>query len=677
MKRTEAEKKIHKLVSELNHHNYLYYVKNDPDISDYDFDQLLKELESLENEFPELILPISPTQKVGKDITKEFTQTKHLYPMLSLDNTYSEEEIVEFDNRVQKILERKVDYVCELKFDGISISITYVDGVFTKAVTRGDGVIGDDVTANVKTIRSLPLKLMGTNHPHNLEIRGEIYYPHAGFEKLNDEKLKKGEKPFANPRNAASGTVKTQDSSIVAKRPLALFSYYLMSSEKKLNSQSENLELLKSWGLPVSDSSCLCKDIKEIMDFIHLWDQKRSMLPFDIDGIVLKVNNVEDQEELGFTSKYPRWAISYKFKAERKSTELVSIQYQVGRTGAITPVANLMPVFLAGTTVKRASLHNADVINELDLHAHDHVFIEKGGEIIPKIVGVDKSKREENSAKIEFTKICPECKSNLIRKEGEAAYYCPNEKECPPQIKGRIEHFISKKALNINSLGEGKIDLLFNNNLVKTPADLYKLKYEDLIGLEKKVDSGKKVSLKEKSVNNILKGVEDSKTISFAKVLFGLGIRFVGETVAKKLVKHFKTIDNIITAQYEDIITVDEIGEKIANSLIQWCSDKENILLIDNLRPYVQFEDTTEQEKESNSPINQKTFVISGTFDLSRDLIKQKIEENGGKISSSISKKTDYLVAGEKIGPSKLKKAEDLKTKIISLEALKEIIKFD
>lgn len=676
MKKDSAQLRIQELTDELNRHTHLYYVENNPEISDYDFDQMLKELEKLEAEYPEFISPNSPSQKVGGDITKEFQQVEHKFPMLSLDNTYSEEDISNFHNRIVRTLQHEPTYTCELKFDGISISITYEKGIFKQAVTRGDGSKGDDVTANVKTIKNLPLQLKGNDYPDLIEVRGEIYYPLSAFQKLNEEKVRLNEKPFANPRNAAAGTVKMQDSAVVAKRPLALFTYYLMGNDLPY-SQNESLEALKSWGLPTSKESKVCRGVEDIMNYIHYWDTKRKELPYDIDGIVIKVNDREEQKILGMTAKSPRWAISYKFKAEKALTTLESISFQVGRTGAVTPVANLAGVFLAGTTIRRASLHNADIIKELDLHIGDQVFIEKGGEIIPKIVGVDVSARKENAEKVKFCTECPECGTTLIRQEGEAAYYCPNALHCPPQIKGRLEHFISRKALNINSLGEGKIELLFDKGLVRNPSDLYQLTYDQLIGLEKVTETDGKtrtISLKEKSVEKILSGIKDSEQADFPLVLFGLGIRHVGQTVAKKLAKHFKNIDNLQKASFDELILIDEIGEKIAQSIISWFAEEQNQEELCILKQYLQFEMPEVEESSASIALEGKSFVISGKFDLSRDYIKSQIEANGGKMLSGVSKKTDYLVAGEKIGPSKLKKAEDFGVKIISYEELLELM---
>lgn len=680
MTKEEAFKRISFLSTEIEKHNHNYYVLSLPSIDDYEFDMLLEELIKLEKQFPELLSEHSPSQRIGGSITKNFTQVKHIYPMLSLGNTYSEQEIIDFDKRIRKIIEHPFEYVCELKFDGIAIGLTYTKGILVKAVTRGDGVQGDDVTANVKTIRSIPLKLNG-NFPDNFEIRGEIFYPHQGFSDLNEERLANNEQAFANPRNAASGTLKTQDSFEVAKRPLDCFLYILHGENLPYKNHFDNLQQAKKWGFKISEHIKPCKSIEDILEFIHEWDGKRKTLPFDIDGIVIKVNASTDQEILGFTAKSPRWAISYKFKAERASTLLNSISYQVGRTGSITPVANLEPVLLAGTTVKRASLHNSDIIIKLDVREGDTVFVEKGGEIIPKIVGVDLTKRKADSFIVKYIEYCPECLTPLIRKDGEANHYCPNEYSCPPQIKGRIEHFISRKAMNIDSLGEGKIELLFDKNLVKDAADLYRLEYQNLIGLEKTlpgldVKKERKLSFKEKTVENILKGIGESKSIGFERVLFAIGIRYVGETVAKKLASHFKTMEKLILADFEELISVDEIGDKIAQSIIDFFSHDRNIEFVKKLHLSGLQLQLQESEIENLSDILVgKSFVVSGVFqNHSRDQIKNLIEKHGGKNVSSISKKTNFVLAGDNMGPSKLAKAEKLNVPIISETEFEEMI---
>ncbi len=672
MNREEAQKRIRELSHEIEQHNYSYYVLSQPSISDYDFDMLLEELNRLETEFPEFLSPHSPSQKVGGSVTKEFKQVKHKYPMLSLGNTYSEEEIREFDKRTRKTIEHKFQYVCELKFDGVAIGLIYKNGILERAVTRGDGMQGDDVTANAKTIRSIPLHLNGT-YPEEFEIRGEIFYPHQGFYKLNQEREEKGEQAFANPRNAASGTLKMQDSGEVAKRPLDCFLYILYGENLPHQSHYQNLQQAKKWGFKISDHIKLCNNVDEIFAFINEWEERRKTLPFDIDGIVIKIDSLTDQEMLGFTAKSPRWAIAYKFKAEQALTKLNSISYQVGRTGSITPVANLEPVLLAGTTVKRASLHNSDIIKNLDIHIGDFVFVEKGGEIIPKITGVDKTQRSDDLLPVEFIQNCPECGTPLIRKEGEANHYCPNEYNCPPQIKGRVEHFISRKAMDIDSLGEGKIELLFDKKLIADAADLYSLRYQDLFGLEKVLPSSdgqkdRKLSFKEKTVENILKGLEESKKVGFERVLYAIGIRYVGETVAKKLAAHFKSIDKLMDASFEELIAVDEIGDKIAQSILDYFAELQNMMFIEKLRKYgLQLEYQETESQVLSDKLAGKSFVVSGVFaNYSRDEIKVLIEKHGGKNVGSISKKTDYVLAGENMGPSKLAKAESLGIPVIS-----------
>ena len=667
----EARQRIVQLSAELNEHSYRYYQLANPIISDYDFDQLLKELEALEKAYPEFISPNSPTQRVGGEITKEFSTVFHKYPMLSLENTYSEAELREFDNRVARLLQEPYEYVCELKIDGVSISLIYNNGILNKAITRGDGVRGDDVTANVKTISSIPVRLESGNFPGEFEVRGEIFMPSAGFVKMNQQREDEGDAPFANPRNATAGTLKIQDSALVARRPLDAYVYYLLSDQATGLTHYERLNMLKSWGFKVSDVRARCSRINDVLGFIHDVGESRAELGFDIDGVVIKVNSIEQQEKLGFTAKSPRWAISYKYKAEQACTRLMSVDYQVGRTGAVTPVANLEPVFLAGTTVKRATLHNADVMASLDIRIGDFVFIEKGGEIIPKIIAVDYSQRAADSEEIKFIQFCPECNTPLIRNEGEAAWYCPNDAGCPPQIKGRLVHFISRKAMNIDSLGEGKIEVLYENGLVNNLADLYDLSYDKLIDIEKVISSDdkkdKKIGFREKSVSNILAGIEKSKEVGFEKVLFALGIRFVGETVAKKLASHYRSIDKLMAAGSDELINVDEIGEKIAGSVVGYFSNPENLALIDRLKQSgLQFELTDSGTKQSNL-LDGKTFVVSGVFSVyTRDGLKTAIEANGGKISSSVSSKTDYIVAGENMGPEKRRKAEQFGVAVIS-----------
>lgn len=667
-----AKLRVEQLVDQLNIHNYNYYVLDKPVISDYDFDVLLKELSDLENQYPQLLVAHSPTQRVGGDIIKSFVQVKHKSPMLSLANTYSEEELKDFDNRIRKLLPNlDFDYVCELKYDGVAIGLTYVNGELQQAVTRGDGIQGDDVTANVRTIKSIPLKLKG-EYPDEFEIRGEIILPHAGFEKMNAERLEMGEDAFANPRNAASGSLKMQDSKEVARRPLDCFLYFLLGDNLPFSSHYENLIKAREWGFKIPNYIVKCNRIEDVFDFINFWDEARKDLPFDIDGIVIKVNDYNLWQELGFTAKSPRWAISYKFKAERVATTLLSVDFQVGRTGAVTPVANLKPVQLAGTVVKRASLHNSDFISNMDIRLGDTVFVEKGGEIIPKIVGVDESKRGNEMFPFSFIENCPECGSKLFRKDGESAYYCLNENECPPQIKGKLHHFIHRKAMNIDSLGEGKIEVLFDNKLVKNIADLYDLDYQNLIGLEKTLisDEGKSktISFRQKTVENILKGIEASKNIGFERLLFALGIRFVGETVAKKLAFHYKNIDNLMMATYDDLITVDEIGDKIAESLLAHFKEPKNIEIIERLKAKaLQFEMPENTGANLSNKLQGASFVVSGVFEkYSRDEIKKLIELNGGKNVGSISSKTNYVLAGDKMGPEKRKKAEELNIPIIT-----------
>ncbi|NWJ50858.1 MAG: NAD-dependent DNA ligase LigA [Bacteroidetes bacterium] len=672
--------KIEKLTKEINEHNYNYYTLSKPVISDYDFDFLLKELEELEKQYPQFEDPLSPTKRVGGDITKSFNQIEHKYPMLSLGNTYSFDEIKDFDNRVRKVIGDDIQYVCELKYDGVAIGLTYINGRLVTAVTRGDGTKGDDVTANIKTIKSIPLVLKGSDYPEEFEIRGEIILPHSSFNKLNEERLDIGDEPFANPRNAASGSLKLQDSSEVAKRNLDCYLYYIPSENVSFKNHLQNLERAREWGFKVPSYLEIAHSVEDIFRFINFWDIERDNLPFDIDGVVIKVNDYNQQRDLGFTAKSPRWAIAYKFKAERVCTRLLSVSYQVGRTGAVTPVANLQPVLLAGTTVKRASLHNADIIEGLDLKLGDWVYVEKGGEIIPKIVGVDTSKRELFMETIIFPTSCPICQTSLVRKEGESAHYCPNEKSCPPQIKGKLEHFISRKAMNIDSLGEGKVEILFDNKLVLSPADLYKLNTDTILGIEKiyqnEEGKNKKLSFKEKTVENILSGIRNSKSVPFARVLFALGIRYVGETIAKKLAKHFKNIDALKTATFEELVEAEEIGEKIAESLILWFKDDCNLELISQLKEAgLQFEIVESDQSTTSDILKGKSIVVSGTFKIfRRKEIESFVELNGAKLVKSISQKTDFVVAGEEMGPSKLEKAKKLGIEIISEEEFLERI---
>lgn len=675
MDKTSAEKRIHQLSIELEQHNYSYYVLDKPVISDHDFDKLLEELISLEQQFPQLLLPSSPSQRVGGGITKIFKTVKHKYPMLSLSNSYSTEDMEDFDRRVQEGLGLKpndlfssspVSYVCELKFDGLSIGLTYENGELLQAVTRGDGVQGDDVTTNVKTIKSVPLKLKG-NYPSLLEIRGEIFFPRKMFDRINREREEIGEPPLANPRNAASGTMKMQDSSVVASRGLDCYLYHLLGDDIPYTNHYENLLAAKSWGFKVSEHSKLLNNISEVLDFINYWDKERFHLPFDIDGIVVKVNDYKQQLQLGFTAKSPRWAIAYKFKAEQVSTELQKITYQVGRTGSITPVANLKPVALGGTMVKRASLHNADIIEKLDVRVGDTVFVEKGGEIIPKIIGVDFSRRRADSEKTAYITHCPECGTKLKRMEGEANHFCPNDQECPPQVKGRMEHFVGRRAMNIDSLGGETIDQLFRAGMIKNIADIYDLKKEQLLPLER---------MAEKSANNLIEGIEQSKKVPFERVLYAIGIRHVGETTAKKIAKKVKSLGVLMSHTKEELLETDEVGEVIAESISDFFADAKNRQIIERLKNAgLQFELTEEQQRTGSDKLNGLTFVISGVFNkYSRDQLKEMIEFNGGKNVGSVSKKTNFLLAGDNMGPEKLKKAQNAGVKIIGEEDFEKMI---
>ena len=685
MTKEEARNRIAELSDTIEYHNRRYYILNQPSISDYEFDMLMEELISLEKLFPEYALPSSPTKRVGGDLTKEFPTVRHRYPMLSLSNSYNRGEIVDFIKRIEKTIDEPVEFVCELKFDGVSISLTYEDGILTRGVTRGDGAQGDDVTTNVKTIRSIPLKLKG-DYPNFLEMRGEIIMPHDSFRNTNKEREELGLPLFANPRNAAAGTMKLLDSREAANRRLDNYCYYMMSDNIPYETHYESLMAAREWGFNISNHIALCKNIDEIEDFINYWDTERKNLPFDIDGIVIKVNSFAQREILGLTAKSPRWAIAYKFKAEQVKTRLLSVDFQVGRHGTITPVANLQPVQLAGTTVKRATLNNADFIKQLDLHYNDIVKVEKGGEIIPKIVGIDVESRNDEQSEVQFIERCPECGAKLIQNEGEAAWYCPNSSGCPPQIKGRIEHFISRKAMNIESLGEGKVQVLFDNNLIKNYADLYDLTYEKMFGLENVVvinddfnlqDSPKtrKVSFKEKTVNNILKSLQKSKEVPFARVLFALGIKEVGEVTAKILANTFGDIDAIASASVEELQEVNTVGVTIAESIRNFFDKPENIIIIERLKKAgLQFNNEKKAVSESQA-LAGKSIVVSGVFSsFSRDEIKQLIEYHGGKNSSSISSKTDFLLAGEKMGPEKKKKAEALNVKIINEDEFLKMI---
>ncbi|WP_347375116.1 NAD-dependent DNA ligase LigA [Aequorivita sp. Q41] len=660
------EQQITSLRNALREHNYNYYVLDNPTISDFDFDQKLKQLQELEALHPEFYDANSPTIRVGGEVTKNFETVPHTYRMYSLDNSYSKEDLEDWEKRIEKMVDGKVEFTCELKYDGASISLTYEDGKLKKAVTRGDGFQGDDVTANIKTIRSVPLQLKG-DYPPLFEIRGEIVLPFEGFAKMNAERVELGEEPYRNPRNTASGSLKLQDSAEVAKRPLECLLYSIKGERLPIKTQYENLEKARAWGFKVPEVAKLAKNLDEVLEFVNYWDIHRHELPYETDGVVVKVNNLQQQEELGYTAKSPRWAMAYKFKAEQVSTILKQITYQVGRTGAITPVANLEAVELAGTIVKRASLHNADQIEKLDIREGDAVFVEKGGEIIPKIIGVDFTKRAPNSLATKYITACPECKTPLVRTEGEAQHYCPNAAGCPPQIIGRIQHFISRKAMDIEGLGGETVALLVNNGLINNYADLYLLRAEQIIPLER---------MAQKSAENMIKGIEASKQIPFERVLFALGIRYVGETVAKKLAKHYKTIDAIKNASEEALITVDEIGERIAQSVVSFFASKENILTIERLKAYgVQLEVSAEKLANQTDTLKGQAFVVSGVFTkVSRDELKKMIEDNGGKVSSAISSKTSFVVAGDNMGPSKKTKAENLGVAIISEDDFLQMI---
>ena len=656
------QQQIETLRAELHRHNHNYYVLNAPEITDFEFDRMMRELQDLEQAHPEFYDENSPTMRVGSDLSKVFSQVTHKYPMLSLGNTYSEGEVSDFYERARKMLgEEEFEICCEMKYDGTSISLTYENGLLVSAVTRGDGVKGDDVTDNVKTIRTIPLKLQGTDYPMNFEIRGEILMPWNVFEKLNEERAANEEPLFANPRNAASGTLKLQNSSVVASRKLDAYLYYMLGEELPCDGHYENLQKAREWGFKISDATRKVRTLQEVFDFIRYWDTERKNLPVATDGIVLKINSLRQQKNLGYTAKSPRWAIAYKFQAERACTRLNSISYQVGRTGAITPVANLDPVQLSGTVVKRASLHNADIIEGLDLHIGDMVYVEKGGEIIPKITGVDKEARFMVGDKVQFITRCPECGTPLMRNEDEAAHYCPNDKACPPQIKGKIEHFITRKAMNIDGMGPETVEQFYNVGLIKNIADLYDLHATDLQLLER---------MGERSANNIIEGIRKSTEVPYPRVLFALGIRYVGETVAKKLANAFPTIDQLKEATLDDLIHVDEIGERIAQSVIRWFADEDNLQLIERLKAAgLQFELSEEVLSERTDRLAGKSIVISGVFTHhSRDEYKALIEKHGGKNVGSISGKTSFILAGENMGPSKLEKAIKLGVAIVNEE---------
>lgn len=661
------EKQIKELREKLNHYNHLYYVENAPTVSDYEFDCMLRQLQELEQQHPEFADPNSPTARVGSDLSNAFKSVDHTFPMLSLQNTYSLDELHEWVEKITKEV-GEVEFVCELKFDGTAISLTYEDGRLLRAVTRGDGSRGDDVTENVRTIRSIPLMLNGNDYPSYFEIRGEIFMPYASFERLNAEREQNEEPPFANPRNAAAGTLKQQQSKIVAQRGLDCTLYQIAGKDLQLTSHYESLEAAKRWGFKISDKIKVCRNTAEIDDFINYWDTERKALPFPTDGVVIKVNRFADRKALGSTAKAPKWAVAYKFKAEQALTRLLKVSYQVGRTGAITPVANLEPVLLAGTTVKRATLHNADQIMTLDLREGDMVYVEKGGEIIPKITGVELSQRNEQSEPLQYITHCPECGAELVRYEGEAKHYCPNQSHCRPQILGRIIHFIRRKAMNIEGLGEETIELLFENSLINNIADLYDLRAEQLATLPR---------LGEKSARNIMQSLQLSLEVPFHRVLFALGIRFVGETTAKYIATHFKDMDSVMGASKEELIEAEEVGDKIADSIIDYMHDEQNLIIIERLRKAgLKFK--IEEKAQASSSLAGLNFVISGSFSLhSRDELKALIEAHGGKNLATVSANTSYLLAGDKIGPSKLQKATKLGIKIISEEEFLKMIETD
>jgi len=661
------ESTINQLREELRQHNYNYYILDNPTISDYEFDMKLKELQDLEEKHPEFFDANSPTQRVGGTITKNFNTVVHDFRMYSLDNSYSKEDLLDWETRIKKLVDGDVQYTCELKYDGASMNLTYQNGKLLRAVTRGDGVQGDEVTANVKTINTVPLQLKG-NFPDRFDIRGEIVLPIAGFIKMNEERIATDEEPYRNPRNTASGSLKLQDSAEVAKRPLECLLYSIKGNSLNITTQFEGLEKAREWGFKVPNEAKLVNSIDEVFEYVAYWDEHRHNLPYEIDGVVVKVNSLYQQDELGFTAKAPRWAMAYKFKAEQVSTTLNEITYQVGRTGAITPVANLKPVQLAGTIVKRASLHNADQIEKLNIREGDEVYVEKGGEIIPKIIAVDFTKRPSDSEPTKYITNCPECKTELVRIEGEAKHYCPNYNRCPPQVIGRIQHFISRKAMDIEGLGGETVALLVNEGLIKNYSDLYDLTIEQVIPLER---------MAEKSAENLINGIEASKQIPFERVLFALGIRYVGETVAKKLAKHYKSIDALMFASSLDLITVDEIGERIAESVVEFFYSEINREIINRLQSFgVQLEISAEKLANQTNKLNGQSFVVSGVFEtVSRNELKKLIEDNGGKVSSSISSKTSFVVAGDKMGPSKRTKAENLNIPILTEQAFLRLLK--
>ncbi len=666
----DIQLQITTLRNELHQHNYNYYVLDHPTISDLEFDQKLKQLQQLEEQHPEFFDENSPSQRVGGMITKNFETVTHDHRMYSLDNSYSREDLTDWEARIKRALgDVAVEYTCELKFDGASISLTYENGKLLRAVTRGDGFRGDNVTANVKTIRSVPLQLKG-DYPSKFDIRGEIILPFEGFERMNRDLIEIGETPYSNPRNTASGSLKLQDSGEVARRPLDCLLYSIIGNNLPFDTQFDGLQSARNWGFKIPTEATLAQNITEVFDFIDYWDTHRHNLPYETDGVVIKVNNLHYQDELGYTAKSPRWAMAYKFKSEQVSTRLNSISYQVGRTGAVTPVANLEPVLLAGTIVKRASLHNADQIEKLDIRIHDEVFVEKGGEIIPKIIAVDLSKRPADSVPVAYISTCPECQSELVRNIGEAQHYCPNFYGCPPQIIGRIQHYISRKAMDIEGLGGETVALLYNNGMVSNYADLYELTVEQIIPLER---------MARKSAENLINGIEQSKQVPFERVLFALGIRYVGETVAKKLAKHYKNIDALSQASLADLITVDEIGERIAGSVLEFFGNQQNMAAIERLRGFgVQLEILQTVNPDATDKLAGKSFVVSGVFEkFSRDELKKAIEDNGGKVAGSISSKTDYVVAGENMGPAKLEKALKLNISVISEQEFVRLLEIE
>lgn len=657
--------KIEELRRQLNRYNYEYYVLDSPTIEDRQFDILMRELEDLEKQYPQFQSPNSPTQRVGGQVNKGFVQAEHSFPMLSLSNTYSKEELIDFVNRTSQLLDgEKLEWVCELKYDGVAISLLYEEGKFVRALTRGDGVKGDEVSDNIRTIKSIPLELYGENIPSRFEIRGEVVFPHKAFEDFNLKRIENGEEPFANPRNAASGSIKLLDSKEVAQRKLECFLYYIIGDGIKENLHYSRLQQARSWNFNVPQFVAIAQGVDEIMEFINYWDKERSNLPFDIDGIVIKLNDTNQWEKLGATAKSPRWATAYKFKAEQAKSKLLEIEYQVGRTGVITPVAVFEPVKLAGTIVKRASVHNAEQIQKLDIRENDVVIIEKGGEIIPKIVGVERQNTQSISQPIQFIENCPICGAKLIKEEGEAAHYCPNYNHCPPQILGRFQHFVSKKAMNIDSLGAERIKILFSAGLIKDFSSFYTLKQEDIIGLGS-FDKENKANIQEKGANNIIQAINKSKEVEFAKVLYALGIRYVGEVTAKRLAQTFKNIDSLIKASKEELMSVEDVGERIANSLLTYFSDQDNLELIAKLKDLgLQFE--IKQSEKTSEKLAGLAFVVSGTFsNFSREELKKIIEENSGKILSGVSSKTDYLICGENTGPQKKKQAEKFGVKMI------------